>query len=148
MNIAMVASRGGHLTQIQKIFPKDVVGNNKTIFLTERNPKTEKLSNVYFFKILWTNPFDYLIAINKCLKIFKKEKIRLIITTGAQIGLPAVIAGKILKIKTIFIDTIIRVKTPTYSAKFCYPFSDIFLVQHPEMKEKYGNKTKYVGGIL
>jgi len=158
MNIAFVSSQGGHSGQIKIIFTNEVIGNNNAIFITETPDKDRKVKEnsfngkfkTYFFKKdnLGFNSFKYLIAILQLSKIFKKEKINLIITNGAQLSIPAVIAGKILGIKTLFIDTVIRVKTPNWSARACYPFSDIFLVQHENMKKKYGKKTEYHGGIV
>ncbi|MFH1802116.1 MAG: capsular biosynthesis protein [archaeon] len=149
MKIALVASEGGHLTQARTIFSEEVIGNNEAIYFTERNPKTEKLpGKKYFFKEVGYNPFNYPYAILKCLLIFKREKPSVVITTGADIGLVGMIAGKLLGIKTIFIDTIIRVKTPTWAGKLSYPFSDIFLVQIPGMEKHYGKRARYVGGIV
>ncbi len=148
MKIAFAVSAGGHLTQIQTIFTKEVIGNNEFIFLTEKNKKTEKMKKAYFFNPLGYNPLAYLPALIKCIKIFKKERIKMIITTGAEIGLVAVIAGKLLRIKTIFIETIIRVKTPTLAGKLSYYFSDIFLVQNKGMERFYGKRALYKGGII
>ena len=149
MKIAFAASAGGHLTQIQTIFTKDVIGGNEHIVLTEKNSKTKNLPGKnYFFKPLVYNPIDYFLAVIKYVRIFQKEKVGLVITTGAEIGIPAMIAGKLLGIRTVFIDTIIRVKTPTLTGKICYPFSDIFLVQNKGMEKCYGRRAKYVGGII
>ena len=148
MKIAFAASAGGHLTQIQKIFTKDVIRKNETILLTEKSKKTEKIPETYFFQPLGYNPFKYFMALIDCIRIFKKEKVKLAITTGAEIGLVAMIAGKIIGIKTIFIETVIRVKTPTLAGRFSYPFSDIFLVQNETMKERYGKRARYEGGII
>ncbi|MDP1695953.1 MAG: PssD/Cps14F family polysaccharide biosynthesis glycosyltransferase [archaeon] len=149
MKIAFAASAGGHLTQIETIFTKRVIGDNKFIMLTEKNSKTEKLPyKTYFFEQLNKNPLKYFLALIRCIKILKKEKIKLVITTGAEIGLVSMIAGKLLGIKTIFIETIIRVKNPTLSGRLSYPFSDIFLVQNKGMEKHYGKRAKYVGGII
>lgn len=149
MKIALVASPGGHLTEIEKIIPESVTGNNEVIIITERSTRTEKLiGKKYLLKTLENNPLDYIPALFQFLRIIRKEKVDLIITTGAQIGLPAVIAGKILFKKTIFIESITRPETPTLAGKFCYPFSDIFLVQNPGMEKNYGKRAKYVGGII
>ena len=149
MKIAFAASAGGHLTQIQTIFTKDVIGNSEYITLTEKNSKTKNLPGQnYFFKPLAYNPIDYLLAVIKCIHIFREEKVGLVVTTGAEIGIPAVVAGRFLGIKTVFIDTVIRVKTPTLTGKICYPFSDIFLVQNKGMERCYGRRARYAGGII
>lgn len=155
-NIAVVSSKGGHLGQIKLLFTKEVIGENNFILITEDNqPKIEKKFflnkyKTYFFKkdSLNLNPFSYLFAIVKLIKIFRKEKINVLFTNGAQLSIPAVIVAKILNIKSIFIDTMIRVVNPNWSARASYPFVDTFLVQHKNMAFKYGKKAKYHGGII
>jgi len=160
MKIALIASQGGHLGQIHIIFTKKVLEKNDVILITEHQDAKKqgtfeektflgKYRTYYFEKDrLRFNPFDYLSAIIRLRKIFKKERIKCIVTNGAQLSIPAVIAGKLLGVKTIFIDTVIRVKTPDWSARASYFFSDIFLVQHPSMAKKYGKRARYEGGIL
>lgn len=158
--IALVSSRGGHLGQIKLIFNVDVIGNNKAILITEsedlakvnsyENQGFLKKYKVYFFQkdYLGFNPFRYLSFIFKMVKIFRREKIDIVITNGAQISIPAVIAGKMTRAKSIFIDTIIRVNTPNWSARACYYFSDMFLVQHLAMAKKYGRKAFFAGSVI
>jgi|SRR3989338_9224442 len=159
MNIAFITSQGGHSGQIKLIFTNEVIRNNNAIMITERpgvkNIVKKNAFNgkypVYLFEkdiLLKLNPINYFITLQRLMKIFRKEKIDLIITNGAQISIPAVIGAKLLGIKSLFIDTVIRVKTPNWSARACYPLADIFLVQHPGMIKKYGKKAKYYGGII
>ena len=149
MKICFAASAGGHLTELQIIFPNEVLGDRETIILTERSSRTECLKErKYFFKHLGYNPFAYLPEIFKCMRVLKWEKVDVVITTGAEIGLVALIAANFLGLKTIFIETITRVKTPTLTGRFSYPFSTLFLTQNPGMDKMYGPKAKYVGGII
>lgn len=157
MKIALVSSKGGHLGQIKMLFTKQVIGKNDVILITESENKLgiEEKSflgkyKTYFFKkdFLGINPARYLSTLIKLKKIFREEKIKVLFTNGAQISVPAVIAARQLGIKTVFIDTVIRVKTPNWSARASYPFSDIFLVQHPNMIAKYGKKARFEGGII
>ena len=158
MRIAFVSSQGGHLGQIKIIFPNEVINGHYAILITEKNnedlsPKEKIFNNkyrTYFFKkdYLRFNILKYIETLFKLMKIYKREKINLVVTNGAQISVPAVLGAKLFGIKTIFIDTFIRVKTPNWSARFSYPFSDIFLVQHKNMMEKYGKKARYEGSVL
>lgn len=161
MKIAFVSSKGGHLGQIKIIFTNEVLKNHHALLITETEDKKKQGTfedssflnkyRTYYFKkdlLLVPNPISYLKTLFALKKIFQKEKIDCIVTNGAQISIPAVIAAKLSGIKAIFIDTVIRVKTPDWSARASYPFSDIFLVQHPHMAKKYGKKAKYEGGIL
>ncbi len=149
MKIAFATPGGGHLTELQKIFSREVIKNNHIVYITEKTSRTEKLKEKkYFFKKLENNPLDYFPALIKGLLILKKEKVNFVITTGGEIALPSIIAGWILGLKTIFIESITRVEMPSLAGKLCYPFSKIFLVQNPETLPYYGRKTKYFGGIV
>jgi UDP-N-acetylglucosamine:LPS N-acetylglucosamine transferase len=157
MNIALVSSKGGHLGQMKIIFNEEVIADNSITLITESFTEKGRVKNSFLEKhtsyylkpdILKFNPFDYVKTFLAFVTIFEREEIDLVITNGAQISIPAVLAAKYCKIKTIFMDTVIRVKSPNWSARFCYIFSDRFLVQHEAMKEKYGKKTEYHGGIL
>jgi beta-1,4-N-acetylglucosaminyltransferase len=158
MNIAFVSSQGGHSGQIKLIFTDEVIGNNNSIFVTETpnkdlstkdNSFNKKFKTYYFRKdYLGINPFRYFFTMLRLMKIFRKENINLIITNGAHLSIPAIVGAKLLGIKTLYIETVIRVETTTWSAKACYPFADIFLVQHTNMIKKYGRKAKFVGGII
>lgn len=156
-NIAIITSQGGHLGQMKLLFSSEVIRRDNCILITEDiAPKVKTKSflgryKTYFFKkdvLLKPNPLTYLRALFKLIKILRKEKIDIIFTNGAQLSIPAVIASRMLGIKSIFIDTVIRVKTPNWSAKASYPFANEFWVQHQNMAKKYGKKAKYVGGIV
>ncbi len=160
MRIAFIASQGGHSGQIGILFTKNVIGKNSAIFVTE-NPQVKsnfeikeksfhKQWRTYLFRkdYLGLYPWRYLEEILQLRRIFKRDNIDCIVTNGAQISIPACIAARTLGIKTVFLDTVIRVKTPNWSARACYYFSDLFLVQHPSMAAKYGKKARYEGGIL
>lgn len=148
MKIAIAASFGGHLTELQMILNKEVLGNNQTFILTEKSSRTQKIKNAYYFRPLGNNVFLYPAALFKCIKIFRKEKPSLLITNGAEIGLPAIIAAKLLRLKTIYLDISAAATIPTMAGKLCYYFSDIFLVQYPEMAKHYGKKARYEGGVI
>jgi UDP-N-acetylglucosamine:LPS N-acetylglucosamine transferase len=160
MKIAFISSKGGHLGQIKLIFTQEVIGSNTAVLITETEDDSKigyennsflKKYKTYYFKkdkLLKIDPFNYLSATINLAKILKNEKIDLVVTNGAQISIPAVIAARFLGIKSIFIDTVIRVKTPNWSARACYPFVDKFFVQHKNMEKVYGRKAKYIGGII
>ncbi len=160
MKIALIASQGGHLGQIHIIFTKKVLGKHGAVLITEHQDVEKQGAfkeksflgkyRTYYFKKdhLGFNPFAYLSTIITLRRIFKKENVKCLVTNGAQISIPAVIAGKLSGVKTIFIDTVIRVKTPNWSARASYFFSDIFLVQHLDMMKKYGKRARHEGGVL
>ncbi len=149
MKIGIAASFGGHVTELQNILTKEVLGKSSLIYFTEESSRTKNMKEkVYFFKPLGYNPFPYFTALLKSINILRKEKISLLITNGAEIALPTIIASKILGIKTIYLDIAAAATVPTKAGKLSYFFSDIFLVQYPHMAHHYGKKARYVGGVI
>lgn len=159
MTIALVSSQGGHAGQMRILFTPNVLGKRRAIFVTESEstPRTMRRKSfqgiypTYYFEkdiLLRPNPFTYLQSVIDLYNLFKKEKVHLVITNGAQISMTAAIAAKILGIPLVFIDTVVRVKTPNWSARVCYFLSNVFIVQHASMMAKYGRRAIYRGEIL
>lgn len=159
MTIALISSQGGHSGQMRLLFTPKVLGSHKTIFITESEAKANtfesngfqgKYKTYYFQKdvLLMPNPVSYLKSIVQLYRLMKREKITLVITNGAQLSITASLAAKLRGIPVIFIDTVVRVKTPNWSARICYYLSDRFIVQHARMVRAYGKRALYRGEII
>jgi UDP-N-acetylglucosamine:LPS N-acetylglucosamine transferase len=81
-------------------------------------------------------------------KILIIEKPKVVISTGAEIAIPVFYMAKLLKIKTIFIESWCRVFEPSTTGKSIYPIADIFFVQWKQLLKKYGKKAKYEGAVI
>lgn len=80
-------------------------------------------------------------------KILRKERPDVIISTGAGVGVPFIYTGRLLKIKTIFIESATRVNGLSLSGRLVYPAVGHFIVQWPELAEKYP-KAKFAGRVI
>ncbi|MBJ7523487.1 PssD/Cps14F family polysaccharide biosynthesis glycosyltransferase [Lactiplantibacillus plantarum] len=149
MKICLVGSSGGHLTHLYMLkqlwekedrfwvtFPKEdanyLLSNEKTYdcyFPTNRNIKN-----------LVKNTF-------LAIKVLMKEKPDLIISSGAAVAVPFFYVGKILGIKTVYIEVFDRMDKPTLTGKIVYPVTNLFIVQWEEMKKVYP-KAKNLGSIF
>jgi beta-1,4-N-acetylglucosaminyltransferase len=146
MKICLVCSHGGHLTEIMQL--KEAFEGHETFFITYGCVRTRQLEHKYLLRNIGTNPLLMGWAFFLTLGILLKEKPRLIISTGSEIAIPAFYLAKILRIKTIFIESWTRIEHPTGTGKIVYPVADVFLVQWKHLLSKYGKKAKYEGGIL
>ena len=81
-------------------------------------------------------------------KILIREKPKVIVSTGAEIAVPAFVLSKLLGIRSVFIETVTRFDKPTQTGRLLYWLSDIFLVQHEAMLGKYGKKARYQGRVF
>jgi len=139
MKICFVGSSGGHLTHLYMLKP--YFKNKDRFWVTFDKEdarsilKNEKVYNCYYptnrnIKNLIKNTF-------LAIKILKKEKPDLIISTGAAVAVPFFYIGKLFKAKTIYIEIFDRINKATLTGKLVYKVTDKFIVQWEEMKEVY-----------
>ena len=147
MKIALVCSQGGHLTEMFSLV-KNFEGHD-IFFLTYDTPTTQKLEyRKYLIENIGTDISKMFKAFLKSFKILLNEKPDLIISTGAEIAIPTFLIGKLIMIKTIYIESWCRVKSKSGTGRILYYFSNLFLVQWPNLTKIYGKKAIYKGAVI
>ena len=99
--VMFVSSCGGHLSELLQFEP--LFKKYETMIVTEKTQSTIKLKDKYNLKFV---PYNIIRAIYLILK-YRPD---IIITTGAHTGGIFVTVGKILKKKTIYIESMAKVK--------------------------------------
>ena len=148
MKICIAASAGGHLTEALQL--GEVWKGKNHFFITDKRINGVDLSHkekVYFIIPARRNYFKFGISFLQSLYIILKERPSVIISTGAEIGYPSLLIGHYLGIKTIYIETLARINSPSLCGKLAYGKVDYFFVQWPEQKKFFPN-AKYVGSVL
>lgn len=149
MKICLVGSSGGHLTHLYMLKPfwKDKERFWVTFDKEDANSllENEKVYPCFFptnrnIKNLIRNTF-------LAVKILKKERPDLIISTGAAVSVPFFYLGKIFGAKLIYIEVFDRIDKPTVSGRLVYPITDRFIVQWEEQKKVY-KKAINLGSIF
>jgi beta-1,4-N-acetylglucosaminyltransferase len=146
VRICLVCSHGGHLSEMLQLM--DAFQGHETFFITYDSERTRGLERRYLLKNIGTNPFFMAQAFLSTLRILISERPQLIVSTGSEIAIPAFYLAKIIRIRTIFIESWTRVDRPTGTGKLVYPVADVFLVQWERLLSKYGRKARYEGAIL
>ncbi|MBS4769553.1 UDP-N-acetylglucosamine--LPS N-acetylglucosamine transferase [Carnobacteriaceae bacterium zg-ZUI240] len=147
--ICLVGSSGGHLTHLTLLRP--YWENKDRFWVTFNKPdanavlKDEKLYHCYYptNRNIWNLLRNLFLAF----KVLRKEKPSVIISSGAAVAIPFFYVGKLMGIKTVFVEVFDRVDKATLTGKLVYPVSDLFFVQWEEMKKVYP-KAIYIGGIF
>ncbi|MBD7916451.1 UDP-N-acetylglucosamine--LPS N-acetylglucosamine transferase [Clostridium sp. Sa3CUN1] len=149
MKICFVTSSGGHLTHLMQL---ESWWKDKERFWVTFNKedsrsilKNEKKYWCHFptnrnIKNLIKNTF-------LAIKLLKKEKPDLIISTGAAPAIPFFYIGKLFRAKVVYIEVYDRIEKPTITGKIVYPISDLFILQWEEQKKFYP-KGKVLGGLF
>ena len=145
MKVCLVGSSGGHLTHLYMLKP---FWENKERFWVTFDKedarsllKDEKMYPCYYptnrnIKNLIRNT---VLAI----KVLKKEKPDLIISSGAAVAVPFFYLGKLFGAKTVYIEVFDRIDKPTLTGKLVYPVADKIIVQWEEMKKVYPKAVNF-----
>lgn len=149
MKICLVCSSGGHLFQL---FSLKKLWENRDRFWVSFPTQDAKylLKNE---KVFWANyPTNRNIKnffknLGLGWRLIKLEQPDVIISTGAGVAVPFIIVSKLLGIKTVYLESITRIKVLSMSGYLVYPFVDKFLVQWPELVQKY-KKVEYKGQVI
>ncbi len=146
-SVCLACSGGGHLTEL--LLLKDFFSNKKHFFVTFKRQNTLDLKNekIYFVSDPKRNFFLFAVNFFESLKIFLKEKPKIILSTGAGVAIPICFIGKLFGSKIIFVESYCRINEPSFSGKIIYRIADLFVVQWPEMLKHYP-KAKYFGGFF
>ena len=147
MKIALVCSHGGHLTEL--MYLAQAFEGANIIIISYDNPRTRAIeSKKYLFPNMGENLFEIIKNIPKMFSILLNEKPDIIISNGAELAIPFFYIAKLLRIKSVFIESYTRIDQPTITGRLVYPVSNLFLVLWPEMLRVYGNRAKYWGGLF
>ena len=139
MKVCLVGSSGGHLTHLYMLKPFWKTKDRFWVTFDKEDAKSklehEKVYSCYFptnrnFKNLVKNT---ILAI----KVLKKEKPDLIISSGAAVAVPFFYIGKIMGAKLVYIEVFDRYKKATLTGRMVYPIVDKFIVQWEEEKKVY-----------
>ncbi|QDA30615.1 capsular biosynthesis protein [Thermococcus indicus] len=164
MKLLAACESGGHLTQMIHIL-KQIKLTKKSdlnvVLVTEDSTRTRDSGDDIFVKVYLLEMskhknkyLRYLHAFSPSVffeiaKILKKERPEVILSTAGWVSIPTFILAKLVfRIPTIYIHSWSRVTKKSDSGRILYYLSDIFIVQWPQLLEKYGKKAKYFGGIL
>jgi UDP-N-acetylglucosamine:LPS N-acetylglucosamine transferase len=103
---------------------------------------------VYNIARIGYNPIRLLVASFRILDILVEERPSIVISTGAEIALPALILARALGMKTVFLESASRTRDLSRTGKILLGKVDHFLVQWPRLVERYGKEVEYQGRLL
>lgn len=147
--ICLVCSSGGHLYQLYCL--KDFWGTKEHFWVSFPTQDAEYLLNqeIKYWAYYPTNRniVNLIRNIGIAWHILRKERPDYVMSTGAGLAVPFIIIGRILNIKTVYLESITRNEELSLSGRLIYPIVDKFLVQWPELVIKY-KKAEYQGQVI
>ena len=149
LKICLAASAGGHLTQLLEL--AESWQQHNPFFIVTSELVHERLAQYGKVYVVSECNRQHLLKVLKtlydCIKIVFSEKPDIVISTGAAGGCLVCFVAKFLKAKIIWVDSVTNIEKPSLSGRLVMHIADLFLVQWPELAEKYKN-IEFVGSII
>ena len=149
MNIALVASAGGHFLELHAL--RACWQNHDRFWVTFPGPDTDQLlqgERVYHAYHPTNRHIPNLYRNFRLAgRLLTKERPTLIITTGAGIAVPFIYRAKLAGIPTIFIESLTFSEVLSLSGWLVYRVADDFLVQWPGLAKQH-KRARYYGQVL
>jgi UDP-N-acetylglucosamine:LPS N-acetylglucosamine transferase len=149
LKVCLVASAGGHLTQLRKL--ANAWTGYSSFWITSTEVVRNSLKGEGTVYVVGECNRQHLgrvfMVFIRCLRAIRKEKPAVVISTGAAPGCIAAILGKLRGARVVWLDSITNVKHLSLSGRMVRPFADLFLVQWPELTTKY-RRVVYVGEVI
>lgn len=149
MKVCLVGSSGGHLTHLYMLKPFWKDKDRFWVTFDKEDARSilagEKVYHCYYptnrnLKNLFRNTFF-------ALKVLRKERPDLLISSGAAAAVPFFYIAKLMRKRLIYIEVYDRIDKPTLTGRLVYPIVDCFIVQWEEQKRVY-KKAVNLGSIF
>jgi len=147
--VLLVGSAGGHLAQLMALRPwwetrerfwvTFSLSDAQSLLAGERvawayHPTTRNLVNLLRnFALAW--------------RVLRAERPDVVVSTGAGVALPFFALGRLLGVRTVYLEVYDRIDSKTMTARLCRPFTDLFCVQWDEQLAVWPDAT-VVGALL
>jgi len=145
--IMLVASSGGHWVQLNRLLP--AFAGCELVFVTTEAKYASTVGDNRFYVVpdasRW-NKFKVLWLAFLMLKNVLAVRPDVVVSTGAAPGFFAVLFGKKIGAKTIWLDSIANVEELSLSGKKAGPYADLWLTQWESLAALDG--PHYVGAVL
>jgi beta-1,4-N-acetylglucosaminyltransferase len=140
-------SPGGHLAELERATVDIVFADCFHITHAGGSEPTVAARHVYRVmhprRRIWRTLANAL----QTLAILLRERPALVLSTGADVALPALVLGKLLGARIVFIETAGTIE-PSLTGRLVYPLADLFIVQWPEKLDRFPHAVLGSGPLL
>ena len=145
----LVGSSGGHLAQLLVVAPLWEVSQRHWVTFDTPDARSALTGESADWAHFPTTRNFINLARNTALawRVLRRERPKVIVSTGAGVALPFFVLGRLRRIPTVYIEVYDRIDSATLTGRLCRPFTSLFLVQWEEQRSLYANAV-VVGPLL
>ena len=145
--VLAVASGGGHWIQLRRL--REAFEPYDTVWMTVDAAYRHELGGAPLHVVndatRWDR-FGLLVCALRVLGVLLRVRPDVVVTTGAAPGFFAIVFGKLLRARTVWIDSIANADELSGSGAFVGRFADLWLTQWPHLARAGG--PDYEGAVL
>ncbi len=139
LKLCLVCSSGGHLAHLHLLEP--FWKNREHFWVTfDKQDARSILKDQKVYPCYYPTNRNLVNLIRNtflAVKVLRKEKPDLIISSGAAVAVPFFWIGRLMGCKTIYIEVFDRYTSATLTGRLVYLVTDRFIVQWDEMRKVY-----------
>jgi UDP-N-acetylglucosamine:LPS N-acetylglucosamine transferase len=147
--VLLVASSGGHLLQLLQL--ADLWSQERRHWVSFE--KSDAISLLKGERVTWAhhptnrNLINLVRNLALALPLLRAGNIEAIVTTGAGVAVPFALAGRLLGVNVVYIESMARISSPSLTGRLVYPLADTFIVQWPSLKG-YFRRARCFGTVF
>lgn len=149
MKICLVCSSGGHLLELHRL--AEAWQDMDHFWVSFPGCDTDCLLRdervIHAYHPTNRNLWNLLRNLGVGWRVLRAERPDAIVSTGAGVAIPFFLVARLLGIHTVYVESLTRIHKPSLTGRLLYPLANRFLVQWPDMAEKY-RKAEYGGNVL
>ncbi len=149
MKAMLVCSSGGHLAQLYRL--ESWWRRHDRIWVTFPGAHADSLlageQVVPAFAPTTRNIPNALRNLRLAARLIRAERPDVLVSDGAGVAFPFFVIGRLLGVRTVYLEVYDRISRPTLTGRLCYPLSELFLLQWPEQSASYP-RGKVIGCLL
>lgn len=145
--VLAVASGGGHWIQLQRV--ASAFEGTDLVFVGVHRDYRQEVPGHRMHVVDDANRWNRLGVAKLALQmlgVVLRERPDVVFSTGAAPGVFALLFGRLLGARTIWLDSLANVERPSLSARIVRPFAQLWLTQWPELARPEG--PEYAGRVF
>ena len=144
--ILAVASSGGHWVQLSRLRP--AFADHDVAYLTTHAGHRDEVAGARYYTVADANRSGkarLLIAAAKILWVIVRERPDVVVSTGAAPGYLAIRIARLVRARTIWVDSLANVEELSMSGRLASRSADLCLTQWPHLAS---GRVSYEGAVL
>lgn len=148
--LLIVCSSGGHLLQMHSL--REAWEPFARVWVTFDKSDARSLLRdervVHAFGPTNRNIPNLLRNVRLAWTVLRRERPSAILTTGAGVAVPFAWVGRLLRIPTVYVESVTRIEGLSLSARMIAPVATQLYAQWPELADASSGRIKFAGNLL